>query len=114
MPPTEPGIESAPIRASFNGHDKPWRSMYLRLVSAAEVRGFGGPKLVAFDDFRSAAHMEPALLCLFSWCLPRLPDISDSVFRAEDVVGTYANMRCSTRDVGAGQNIGGSFLARVC
>lgn len=59
---------------------EPWRSMLLRLLSAAQVRTPGGPLLVAFEDFRNAAHMEPALLCLFSWCLPRPPEISGPAF----------------------------------
>jgi len=51
----------------------PWRSMLLRLLAAAQATTPGGPLLVTFEDFRSAAHMEPALLCLFAWCLPRPP-----------------------------------------
>lgn len=58
-----------------SSRDPPWRSMLLRLHAAAQVRTPGGPWLVAFEDFRNAALMEPALLCLFSWCfLPRPPD----------------------------------------
>lgn len=60
--------------------EQPWRSMLLRLLAAAQVRTPGGPWLVAFEDFRNAAHMEPALLCLFSWCLPRPPEISGPAF----------------------------------
>merc|ERR1711974_106666 len=53
--------------------DLPWRYMLIRLLAAAQVRTPGGPWLVDFDDFRKAAHVEPELLCLFSWCLPRTP-----------------------------------------
>lgn len=56
------------------GREQPWRSMLMRLLVAAHVHSPGGPLLVAFEDFRRAAHMEPALLALFSWCLPRPPD----------------------------------------
>ncbi|CAE8619566.1 unnamed protein product [Polarella glacialis] len=66
------------------GQELPWRSMLLRLLSAAKVRTPGGPLLVAFDDFRAAAHMEPALLCLFAWCLPRPPEISSPAFLLGD------------------------------
>eukprot|EP00929_Paragymnodinium_shiwhaense_P060194 TRINITY_DN30088_c0_g1_i2.p1 TRINITY_DN30088_c0_g1~~TRINITY_DN30088_c0_g1_i2.p1 ORF type:complete len:281 (-),score=39.32 TRINITY_DN30088_c0_g1_i2:39-881(-) len=55
---------------------QPWRSMLLRLLTTAQVRVPGGPWLVAFDDFCQAARMEPALLYLFSWCLPRSPSSS--------------------------------------
>lgn len=61
------------------GKDQPWRSMLLRLLAAAQVRSPGGPLVVAFEDFRNAANNEPALLCLFSWCLPRPPDDSDGI-----------------------------------
>jgi len=61
---------------------QPWRSMLLRLLAAAQVRTPGGPWLVAFEDFQDAARMEPALLCLFRWCLPRPPQVSGQLFRA--------------------------------
>lgn len=53
----------------------PRRNMLLRLLTAAKKRESGGPWLVAFEDFRLAASTEPAILCLFSWCLPRPPDV---------------------------------------
>jgi Ca2+-binding EF-hand superfamily protein len=64
------------------GREQPWRSMLMRLLVAAHVHSPGGPPLVAFEDFRRAAHMEPALLCLFSWCLPRPPDGSAPAWMA--------------------------------
>jgi len=63
-------------------NEDPSRSMLLRLLAAAKVRTPGGPWLVAFEDFCNAARMEPALLCLFSWCLPRPPQ-STPVFMFE-------------------------------
>lgn len=64
----------------IGGEQQPWRSMLLRLLSVAQVRTPGGPWLVAFEDFRTAAHMEPALLCLFSWLPPRPPDMDGPTF----------------------------------
>eukprot|EP00928_Gymnodinium_smaydae_P033303 TRINITY_DN23892_c0_g1_i1.p1 TRINITY_DN23892_c0_g1~~TRINITY_DN23892_c0_g1_i1.p1 ORF type:complete len:562 (-),score=79.92 TRINITY_DN23892_c0_g1_i1:138-1790(-) len=60
--------------------DQPWRSMLLRLLAAARIRTPGGPWLVHFEDFRRAAQVEPALLCLFSWCLPRPPALCGPAF----------------------------------
>eukprot|EP00435_Cladocopium_sp_Y103_P018874 s2105_g4.t1 len=67
---------SMPLRRQVpknRSNEDPSRSMLLRLLAAAKVRTPGGPWLVAFEDFCNAARMEPALLCLFSWCLPRPP-----------------------------------------
>eukprot|EP00929_Paragymnodinium_shiwhaense_P009796 TRINITY_DN114135_c0_g1_i1.p1 TRINITY_DN114135_c0_g1~~TRINITY_DN114135_c0_g1_i1.p1 ORF type:complete len:361 (+),score=57.64 TRINITY_DN114135_c0_g1_i1:112-1083(+) len=61
---------------------EPWRSMLTRLLAAARVRTPGGQRLVGFEDFRQAAHMEPELLCLFAWCLPRPPETSGLTFAA--------------------------------
>lgn len=47
------------------------RSMLLRLLSAARVPPSGGPRLIAFEDFCRTAHMEPAIIYLFSSCLPQ-------------------------------------------
>lgn len=55
----------------------PWRSMFLRLVAAARMRTAGGTRLVGYEDFRAAAILEPALLRVFSWCLPPRPENSD-------------------------------------
>lgn len=72
--------DTSPSRCAAASGEPPWRAMLLRLLSVAQVRTPGGPWLVAFEDFRSAAHMEPALLCLFSWCLPRPPEVSGPAF----------------------------------
>jgi len=91
--PTEPtGLEG--------GREQPWRSMLMRLLVAAHVHSPGGPPLVAFEDFRRAAHMEPALLCLFSWCLPRPPDGSAPAWmEAPDqepgVLSNFCNRLCA-------------------
>jgi len=83
-------IGRQPARTGLQQEELPWRSMLLRLLAAAKVHTPGGPWLVAFDDFRSAAHMEPALLCLFTWCLPRQPEMSDHsfLFQGPSIPGT--------------------------
>lgn len=59
---------------TMDDQELPSRSMLLRLLAAAKVHTPGGQRLVAYEDFCSVARMEPALLCLFSWCLPRPPE----------------------------------------
>eukprot|EP00434_Breviolum_minutum_P020335 symbB.v1.2.017936.t1/scaffold1406.1/size338231/15 len=82
-PPGTPPARRLKIHVKENpSNEDPSRSMLLRLLAAAKVRTPGGPWLVAFEDFCNAARMEPALLCLFSWCLPRPPQ-STPVFMFE-------------------------------
>jgi len=75
---------------------QPWRSMLLRLLGVARVRTPGGLVTVAFQDFRNAANMEPALLYLFSWCLPRPPDVSHRLFD-EDAVSVSSDSSFSSQ-----------------
>ncbi|CAK8996752.1 unnamed protein product [Durusdinium trenchii] len=75
LPSTPPQRKKTLVPKNPSEQD-PSRSMLLRLLAAAKVRTPGGPWLVAFEDFCNAARMEPALLCLFSWCLPRPPQNS--------------------------------------
>eukprot|EP00931_Biecheleriopsis_adriatica_P116126 TRINITY_DN91818_c0_g1_i1.p1 TRINITY_DN91818_c0_g1~~TRINITY_DN91818_c0_g1_i1.p1 ORF type:complete len:691 (-),score=161.06 TRINITY_DN91818_c0_g1_i1:35-2107(-) len=81
-------VQQPAVHMDLENEQLPWRSMLLRLLAAAKVRTPGGPWLVAFDDFRNAAHMEPALLCLFAWCLPRPPEISGFTPRSTMTQGT--------------------------
>lgn len=93
--------------------EAPWRSMLLRLLSAAH-RSPNGPWLVAFEDFRNAAHMEPALLCLFSWCLPRPPEIQSPSFTMDLSMSKYADKpNAASGDAGLCGRVC-AWFARLC
>jgi len=61
------------LSASEIARQQPWRALLLQLLPTARVHVAGGPKLIAFEDFHRAALRDPALLCLFAWCVSPAP-----------------------------------------
>ncbi|CAJ1328160.1 unnamed protein product [Effrenium voratum] len=100
LPMTPPTSRNASLVDRSMKQNTPYYSLLCRLLAAAKVQSPEGRRLVAFEDFATAARMEPALLCLFTWCQPK--SRSSPAFMFESTISPDQNGRAR------------NFVSRMC